>query len=201
MSQDNPKVYQGVRVKITVKELLERRKARQAGIKMASEYPIHAFPDTTQSYYKSNTQPHPYTENSTSQGTECSTYSYDFCMTHQTEPVAKSEPSNVPFQHSWPFGKLTNQESDKGQTCSSSLETWTSPSTVGEDIHPIDNQHTSSLFSYTHFGSVQLDPTYGSHFTNVAPYDTPIFASNAQLSSNVLQEIVECPERFGAWYW
>lgn len=198
MSNDNAKVYQGVRVKITVKELLRKRRARQA-----AECPTHAIQDaSTPSYYKSNTQPQPSIDNYTSQRTESSTsYSCDFCFTHQMEAVASGEPCHFTLQHSWPFGKLSKQDVGNRPTCRSSFESSTSQYTLGEDIHPMETHRPSSFYPYTHYGPVHVDPTCGSHFTNAPPYETPVCGSNTQFSSSVSQDILEYPELFGPWYW
>ncbi|XP_052313434.1 POU Class 2 homeobox-associating factor 3-like isoform X1 [Oncorhynchus keta] len=185
LDTEKPKVYEGVRVKITVKELLEKRRARQ--MKLSSEYANSWYQDAVATPSLSlvpepSAQPWPCEDNPSDYGTEClSLYSDNFSSAQQTEPAAYSEPCNYTHQQPWSLGLILHKDYREGQASWSSLETWT-PACTPEKINPLDTHHLpSSLQEY----SDPVDPTYISLNTNVTQYDTSVYSNPTESTSTI----------------
>ncbi|KAL0993786.1 hypothetical protein UPYG_G00113920 [Umbra pygmaea] len=151
-----PKVYQGVRVKVTVKELLKNRRAHQK--KVATEYAstwyqhavstprISLMPETSAQLW-------PCEDNSSDYVTEClSLYSDNFSTLGQTEPSAYSGPFNSTNQDPWSLGVGMHQDSRDGQATWSTMDTSTPACTPGN----ANSLEIPRLYEY----SESVDPTY-----------------------------------------
>ncbi|KAJ7996187.1 hypothetical protein DPEC_G00234450 [Dallia pectoralis] len=193
MSSEIKKVYQGVRVKITVKELLKNRRAHQNTL---TEYSNSWYQHAAGAPFFSllpelSSQPFPCEDNSSDYGMEChSLFSDNFNTIQQREPAAYIEQLNSTYQEPWSLGVRLHQDCRDEQDSWTSMHTSTLSCATG-NTPPLDNRCLPpTLFEY----SEPVDATYISLHTNVIPHDNSAYSNCRPIESSPCLQHIGYPD-------